>query len=560
MLLAQGNKISFKYEGCESRILEEVSFFINDFTKAGLVGKNGCGKTTLFQIILGNKKDYNGTISFKDNIVIGHLPQEIRFNEVMMGVEYLWSAKRELWQLKEAIDQICHDNQGMRDLSVFSRYDELGGYDFEVKLQKMIIKFDFSEEMLNRSISTFSGGEKTRLALFRIVLTNPDFLLLDEPTNHLDIQTLNWLEDYLENVEIPFLIISHDRKFLDRCINQIWEIEDRKLRVFSGNYSLFKGEKETEFNAQMENHLKQQKKIKQLKKATESRRNSADKMENFKFSRSVKKNGGICKRDEGSGSEKADPTKKMRSAKALEKRMDMMLEKEKADMPRIDKKRNVMFSTGKKSMSKIVLSIKDVTKTYSNQLFPPVNLSVESGSRVAFVGKNGSGKSTLLKVITGFEKSTTGDVYLPPSVKFAYYSQEYENLDFESRIIDEVIGDNYCNQTLGRTTLGCVGLEGDKVFQKIDTLSIGERSKVALVKTILSRANVLILDEPTNHLEIAAKEAIEQALENFEGTIIFVSHDRMFLEKLAGSVFDVESGEYYEGTYEEYLNSKYQYS
>ena len=338
------------------------------------------------------------------------------------------------------------------------------------------------------------------------------------------------------------MIISHDREFLDRCVNQIWEIEERELRAFSGNYSFYKEEKETELQIMVEKYERQQKKVKQLEGAVEKRRCSADKMENFKFSRSVKNNGGICKRDEGSGSARADPTKRMRSAKALEKRVEMILEREKAEMPKIAKGRKLYFTAEENARRKVVLSVKGVTKRYVDQVFPSVDLIVERGSRVALVGKNGCGKSTLLNIMTGLEEPTTGVISVSPSVTIAYYSQEYENLNFENQIIDEVI-ENKSDQTYARTVLGCIGIEGDKVYQKICKLSIGERSKVALVKAIVSGANLLILDEPTNHLEISAREAIESALVEFEGTIIFVSHDRRFLEALADCVYDVGKGE-----------------
>lgn len=546
MLLVQGDKITFKYEGQDSNLLEDISFVINSSTKAGLVGKNGCGKTTLFKILLKEFQDYHGHLSFDSCSEIGYLPQELRFNENISGFEYLWKLNENLWYLKNQIDEICRNEEIIVDIEIFSRYEELGGYDFEIKLEKLLLKFGFNTQMLLMPISSLSGGEKTKLALLRIILTEPDLLLMDEPTNHLDVATLNWLERYLQEIDIPFLIISHDRVFLDKCVKQIWEIADRKLQIFSGNYSFYHNKKEEERQTQIEKYYQQQKKIKQLKRATEQRRVDADRWENFKLPRSVKKNGGICKRDDGSGSSRADPKKMMRSAKALEKRMEMMIEKEQAEMPRLDKKRKVRFSSDNKAKSKVVLSIENLTKRFTGDVFPPVNLSVKRGSRVAIVGKNGCGKSTLLKIITGFEQASTGSVYFPPSVSFAYYAQEYENLNFENTILEEIIGDDLSNQAVARTILGCIGIERDKVFQKIKTLSIGERSKVALVKTILSGANVLILDEPTNHLEIAAKEVIENALTEFPGTIIFTSHDRMFLNKIADKVFDLETCEMHE--------------
>lgn len=336
-------------------------------------------------------------------------------------------------------------------------------------------------------------------------------------------------------------MISHDRTFLDNCVNEIWELSDGKVRKFSGNYSHYKEELEIEFQNMMEKYEKQQKKIKQLTVASTQRRSDANKMENFKHSRSIKKNGGICKRDEGSGSGMADPTKKMRSAKAVEKRVELMLEKEKADKPKFEKKREIKLDVDSRLKSSYCFEVKGLEKSYSKKIFSELNLIVPSHSRVAIVGPNGSGKTTFLRSLIGIESVDNGQIRLPPTLKMSYFAQNYENLDYDLSIIEAVIGTDPSYQTQARTILGCLGLEKDKVYQKVGTLSAGERSKVSLTKSILSGANLLVLDEPTNHLEIKAKEAIENALLDFGGSVVFVSHDRRFIENVATHIFDMES-------------------
>jgi len=528
MLWVQGNKISFQYAGEESHLLDDISFYINSRSRCAVVGDNGCGKSTLFKIILGKITDYKGEVVFdKKDEIIGFLPQEIRFNESLTVEEYLFEARFGLWKIKQKIDQ------DVTDVDAYLQYEELGGYDFELLIEKNALKFGFNNDFLNREVATLSGGEKTKLALFKVVLISPDLLLLDEPTNHLDVETLDWLENYLTSCEIPFLVISHDRKFLDKCVSQIWLIENKKLRVFSGNYSFYKKEMEIEKKRLNEEYLTQNRKIKQLKKAAIDRKQWA-----ISHQPQTGRNGYAPVYESITNfAEKA-----MKRAKNVEKRIEMMIEKEEKNKPFVEKTISLLFNQNEKAKSKIILTIENLTKRFSKDLFFPINLNVEMGSRVAIRGKNGSGKSTFLKIIMGLIEPSSGRVYIPPSIKLSYYSQEYEKINLENSIINEVVDGDFNIQTHARTILGCMGLKRDKVLQKIKTLSIGERSKVALAKTILSGANVLLLDEPTNHLEIKSREVIEQALREFKGTIIFVSHDRMFVEKLATCVFDLEKG------------------
>ncbi len=552
MLFMEGNKISFEYESQNTRLLNEISFTINNQSKIGLIGKNGAGKTTLFKLILGQIDDYSGVIKNHGEIRVGYLPQELIIDEELRGIDYLWQSRHKLFEIKSRIESV---DMGLEEnLGLYSDFEERGGYLFEAEVEKKIAELDLPIHLLEQKISLYSGGEKTKLAMASVLLSGVDLILLDEPTNHLDLSTLKWLEAYLFTSNFPFVIISHDREFLDKCVNEIWEIKDSSLTTYSGNYSFYKEEIEREYETMVMKYERQQKKIKQLTKASEQRRVDANRMENFKIRRDVKKNGALCKKDEGAGSGQVNPLKKMRSAKALEKRVDLMIEKEKAELPKLEKKRKLHFEVQSSNRSKLALSTNALSKSYAYQLFSNLNLDVETGSRMAIVGKNGSGKSTLLKILMGLENSDDGDFYFPPATTISYFAQEYENLDLRSKILDEIIGDDKSKETLARTVLGSLGLQKDKVFQEIRTLSSGERSKVALAKAVLSGANVLILDEPTNHLEICAREAIEKALVGFSGTIIFVSHDRRFIDKVATTVFDLEKMEQFEN-YSYYINS-----
>lgn len=547
MLYVQGNNLSYKYKDSDDLILDNISFFINSTSKVGVVGNNGCGKTTLFKIILNKADNHHdndtiqGKIQFlKNKIKVGHLPQEILFHKEVYAEEYLWGNKEDLWKSKVIIDNYSQiETSDISFAETLNNFNELGGFDYETKIQKNLSRFKFCNSTLKREISTFSGGEKTRLALFKIFLHEPDVLLLDEPTNHLDMETLNWLEEYLNTTNTPFVIISHDRYFLDRCVNQIWELSNKKLKTYSGDYSDYKTEKEIEFEQQKEKFLIQQKKIKQLETAVQQRRKLADAQEKFKPKRSIKKNGGICKRDMFGVSLRSEQSM-MKSAVAVEKRINLMIEKEKAQMPFIEKKKNVFIKCDKQSNSKIIISLQNVSKQFDRNIFTNLNLDIKTGSKLAIIGKNGKGKSTLLNIIASQDKDFSGVCKISPSATIAYYSQSFiAPNDISSSIFDELIKDN--NQTQVRNFLGALGIKDKKIFQTITTLSMGERSKVSLVKTLLMKTNVLLLDEPTNHLEISSKEALEKAIIEYNGTVVFTTHDRYFLKNVATDVFDLET-------------------
>lgn len=545
MQFYKGTNIYFRYEEQIEYVLEDISFSCSSENRIGLIGKNGCGKSTLFNILLGKNPLNKGELYFCKDINIGYLPQEVDMQLITSSLpekglvkDYLWMAKPILYEIKKKINKI-EDFNNIENLKILSDFQENDGYSFEYNFERILSKFKIEKEILDRSLSSISGGEKTKIALCQIILKDPDILLLDEPTNHLDHETLIWLEKFLNNISIPYIVISHDRKFLDNCVNCIWEIYNKKLNVFSGNYNFYEREKEIEYDNEMKKYLSVNKKIKNLEIALRKRKEKAMKFENFKLKRSKKKKGGFCKRDDGSGSKKLRTKKMMRSAKALETRINKVIEKEKVNRPEIDKKRKILFeSTTLKN--RFILKIENLGKSFGNiNVFNNINFSIRNNSRVAILGQNGSGKTTLLKILTGKISSYEGSFKWSPQTKIGYYSQEHEYLNLNNSILDEITQKREMEYQFARIILGCFNIKGDKVFKKIENLSVGEKSKVSLAKTIISKSNVLVLDEPVNHLEISARVALEKALLNYKGTIIFVTHDRYLIEKLATEIFDM---------------------
>ena len=518
--------ISFKYEDSTENILENICLTFNSNSKIGLIGRNGCGKTTLFKLLLGFEKTNDNQFESVKKLQKGYLPQELRIEKVVSLEDYFLSLNPPLQATKKKINEHYSGFKPLDDVSLtkeLSTFENLNGYNFEIKLDKMLDKFEMGSIDLSRKVSTFSGGEKTKLAMIRILMHEPDILLLDEPTNHLDLTQLEWLERFLNDTNIPFITISHDRRFLDKTVSTVWEIEDKGLRIFSGNYSFYKYEKETEFNQQMHEFESQQKKIKQLKKTQNQRKNWAN-----SYQGETGASGNARTYEDVTNHGK----KAMKRAKNIEKRIEIIIEKEEASKPFIAKKRKLILHDSELKNKTMLNVIKLCKKFENNLVLDNINFEVRNGDRFAIKGKNGSGKSTLLKIITSNIMQSSGLINWAPKVKIGYYAQEYENLDLNNTIIEEVIQGKIREQTQARTILGCFNIEKDDVNRRISALSIGEKSKTALAKIIFSESNVLVLDEPTNHLEISAREALEDALMKFNGTIIFVSHDRYFCDKI----------------------------
>ena len=530
-----GTSISYSYPDSCFNILEDLSFKINPESKIGLIGANGCGKTTLFKIISKQISDFDGSISKHRNLKIGLLPQEIDFSAAKTPAEYIWLEFPQLFSIQNEIKHIeasQTETSGIRLGELYSRFSELDGYNVENRINKLTNEFGFTYDRLSQDIANFSGGEKTKLGLVKLLADKPDLLLLDEPTNHLDLETLSWLESYLSKLKIPYVVISHDRKFLDKAVNSIWLLKSGKIKEFTGNYSFFKDSSEAELERQKEMLEQKKKEISRLKKSASSQRTEANSIENFKFKRSIAKNGAICKRDAGSGSG-VRIQNKQKAANVIEKRLERKIQEAEDSKPFIEKKRSIHFEECHLK-NRTVLKVGSLCKSFETcELFKNLNFWVENGESLAIKGPNGSGKTTLLRILFKKDSDFTGEISWAPKANIGYYAQEFEQLDPTSSILDEVIQGNYEEQTRARIILGSLRLEKDKVNQKISTLSIGEKSKTALAKLLFSNPDVMLLDEPTNHLEIQVRESLENALLDYKGTIILVSHDRYFCEKIA---------------------------
>ena len=529
MLYIKTNNISFCYETQSENILEDVSFEMVNSSRVGLIGNNGCGKTTILKMLKEEIQPISGNIYFRKDLVSGFLPQEIDLSENISVSDFLWKVNPILFELKRKMKNL-QDFSEQEVVQIYSDFEKNRGYKFEYRFEKTLSQFELEEEMLTRPLSSLSGGEKTKIAFCRIMLNEPDILLLDEPTNHLDIKTLNWLESYLQKISIPFLVISHDRRFLDYCVKEIWELEIKTRHTYSGNYSFYKYEKATEFNRKMHRFEVQQKKIKQLKKTLSQRKTWA-----FSHQSQTGKEGYAPVYEKITNPAKSA----MKRAKNIETRIRKEIEKEESSKPFIEKKRKIQIHDSDLK-SRFILKVENLGKSFdANNVFKSLFFSVPNHSRLVINGVNGSGKTTLLKILIGEITDFDGSFSWNPQAKIGYYSQEFENLNENNSIIEEVIQGNNEIHSEARTILGCLNIRKDKVYQKIRSLSIGEKSKTALAKIIVSDANVLLLEEPTNHLEISAREALENALIKFNGTIIFVSHDRYLQEKLSSETLEL---------------------
>lgn len=515
MRIIQGTKISFRYNDGVIDILEDIQFRLDNRSRVGLVGDNGVGKSTLIKILTG---DLIPTGQLVNEMKVGTLNQEIisMYNSVL---DLIYSGQAELLTLRKQVN--CYVDE---DPIIFERYQELDGWNLELKIEEWFSRFLLPIEMLDRQVETLSGGEKTKINLISLLISEPDIMIMDEPTNHLDLETVTWLENFLIHQKLPYLIISHDREFLDRTVETIWELADKKLEVYSGNYSFYKKQKDELYSLQLHQYEVQRKKVNKLKKSLSHLKGRA-----------------IHHQPE-TGDEGYAPVyeelqnlskKSMRYAKVMENRINQMIEKEECKKPQLKEKPRILFEEFSGKGGKNCLTIDKLFKSYERPVLSSFDLIVKHGERVAIIGRNGSGKTTLLKLIAGLEDDFDGRIFIPDGVKISYYAQEYENLDLNKSILDEITGGILYNQHNIRRSLASVGFPGDEVFRTIGDLSPGERSKVSVVKVMLSDSNLLIMDEPTNHLEISTREVVEEALSKYKGTIIFVSHDRRFVDKLA---------------------------
>lgn len=539
MLYIQIKNLFFAYSNSPDNLFENLNIDIYSNSRIGLIGKNGTGKSTLFKLILKYLKPDKGIINIKDNLNIGFLGQEI-INSNITVENFIWESNTKLSFLKNKIQEYesIKNYNSSELINIISEFDNLGGYIFDSEIEKVLEKFSFRKNVLKQKINELSGGEKNKLLLASLLLKKTDILLLDEPTNHIDIYYIEWLEDYLLKLKIPYIIISHDRKFLDKTTNKICLLENCNIQEYTGNYSFYSAFRENEIKSKINESQVISKKIKKLEISLIKRKNKAKKFENFKPTRSIKKNGGICKRDEGSGSGSLSISKMMKSAVVLENRINKIIEDEKNNRPFIEKNRDIFLISGN-NRNKNILEVRDLEKSFQNNIiFQNISFLVSKGEKIHISGKNGSGKTTLIKTILGFFDDYKGYYKWADGLKIGYYSQEHENIDHNKTIIDEVITDKKLyNKAM--IILGSLNLKNDKLIQKISSLSSGEKTKVSISKILLSDFDIIILDEPLNHLEISARENLEKALINFEGTIIFISHDRYFSERLRTRIINL---------------------
>ena len=500
----------------ERNVLDGISFDVQAGERVGLLGKNGAGKTTLFKILTG-ELDYNsGEIAFAAGKKVGLISQIPVYPEEYTVEDVLRTAFRQLECIKEQMQALEARMTDHTPQDVLQRYDELlnrytagGGYDTDTETDKICNGLAITAAQRGQAFASLSGGEKTRVNLARLLLEKTEILLLDEPTNHLDMNSVEWLEDYIEKFKGTVLTISHDRYYLDRVVSRIVEIHDGKAEFYSGNYSFYVQEKQARFELQLKQYEKEQAKLGQLG-----------------FTLERMKGWGINNRT------------LYRRAMSIQHRMERI---EKTDRPTKDKTMRARFNQ-RDFFGDEVLSIKNLSKTFDGRtLFSDVELEMGGGERVALLGDNGTGKTTFLKMLLG-EETGEGKIKFGPSVKWAYLPQVIHFDHPERTLLDTMLYEKNCSVQTARDRLGAFLFEGDDVYKTVGKLSGGEQSRLRLCMLMDESINLLILDEPTNHLDIASREWVEDALEEYEGALIFVSHDRYFVNKFATRIWELENG------------------
>ncbi len=515
-------------------ILTSVSFTVNKGDKIGVAGVNGAGKTSLFSIICGTLTPTSGNVYVSKDTTIGILRQQTEndFGEETI-YEYALSAFSKLIEAERQLDSLSSKLSGGEEhiikeySSLSDRFSAMGGYDYKQRTTAMLGRFGFAGEELSRPARLLSGGQKTRLNLVNLLLREPDIILLDEPTNHLDIPAIEWLEGYVKQSKKTFLIVSHDRYFLDRVTNRTLELENGFSAIYDGSYSVFREKKDKLREDQMKAYLLQQKEIKRLEAFIEQQR-------------------------------RWNREKNIIAAESRQKAIDRMV---KIERPQ-DKPKSISFtltSTNAKGFD--VLSVRNLSKSFpGHKLFSDLSFEVKHGDRLFVLGKNGTGKSTLIKILTGRERADNGIFELGYNQKIGYYDQEQQLLDDSSTVLEELWSE-YTNLTATqvRSALARFGFIGDDVFKSISVLSGGERARLSICKMIMTGVSLLVLDEPTNHLDMDSKEMLENALKEYEGTVIAVSHDRYFISALADRILELSSdGSFsiYRCGYNEYISRK----
>lgn len=520
----------------EKEILQGVSFHINDNEKAAIVGINGAGKSTLFKIIVGELSADTGEVTFSKGSTFGYLSQHQDLTSENTIYEELLSTKAEILRLEENIRALEQNMNHMKEseleqaLSTYSRlnheFEIQNGYAYKSEVVGILKGLGFEESEFEKHVNTLSGGQKTRIALGKLLLKKPDLILLDEPTNHLDMNSIAWLETFLATYKGAVVVIAHDRYFLDKVVTKVIELDHNKAQTFEGNYSTYAQKKAKQREDQIKAYLNQQREIRHQEEVI-------TKLRSFNREKSIKR------------------------AESREKMLDKI---ERLDKPFEEASGMNIRLEPSVTSGNDVLTVTGLAKAFGAQtLFTDLSFEIKRGEKVAIIGNNGTGKTTILKMINGIVTPDAGSIKPGAKVHIAYYDQEHQVLHMEKTLFSE-LQDTYpfMDNTQIRNALAAFLFTGDDVFKQIKDISGGERGRVSLAKLMLSESNFLILDEPTNHLDIMSKEILENAIQSYTGTVLYVSHDRYFINKTATKILDLTNGTLisYSGNYDYYLEHK----
>ena len=519
-----------------NEIIKDATFLVNEHEKVAIVGVNGAGKTTLLKILTGEESADSGSITLAKDAKLGYLRQINNVDSALSIIDELYTVIEPILNMEKRMSQMQEDMKhltGSELEELYSSYTALthsyelmDGYAAKSRVVGILKGLGFEEIDFDRKINTLSGGQKTRVFLAKLLLEEPDIILLDEPTNHLDLRSIEWLESYLLNYKGAVIIVSHDRYFLDKIVSKVIDIENGNVQMYLGNYTDFSNKKQMLLDAKMKEYLNQQQEIKHQEAVI-------TKLKQFNREKSIKR------------------------AESRQKQLEKI---ERVEAPQTYSENMRLSLDISKESGKDVLTVHNLSKSFDQKkLFWDINFEIKRGERVAIIGDNGTGKTTLLKIINGLLEPDTGEVIYGSNVSVAYYDQEHQVLHMDKTLFDE-LSDTYpeMTNTQIRNILAAFLSTGEDVYKKIADLSGGERGRVSLVKLMLSKANFLLLDEPTNHLDIVSKDVLENALNNFPGTVCYVSHDRYFINKTATRILDLTENRLlnYIGNYDYYIEKR----
>ena len=519
-----------------NEIIKDATFLVNEHEKVAIVGVNGAGKTTLLKILTAEESADSGSITLAKDAKLGYLRQINNVDSALSIIDELYTVIEPILNMEKRMSQMQEDMKhltGSELEELYSSYTALthsyelmDGYAAKSRVVGILKGLGFEEIDFDRKINTLSGGQKTRVFLAKLLLEEPDIILLDEPTNHLDLRSIEWLESYLLNYKGAVIIVSHDRYFLDKIVSKVIDIENGNVQMYLGNYTDFSNKKQMLLDARMKEYLNQQQEIKHQEAVI-------TKLKQFNREKSIKR------------------------AESRQKQLEKI---ERVEAPQTYSENMRLSLDISKESGKDVLIVHNLSKSFDHKkLFWDINFEIKRGERVAIIGDNGTGKTTLLKIINGLLNPDTGEVIYGSNVSVAYYDQEHQVLHMDKTLFDE-LSDTYpeMTNTQIRNILAAFLFTGEDVYKKIADLSGGERGRVSLVKLMLSKANFLLLDEPTNHLDIVSKDVLENALNNFPGTVCYVSHDRYFINKTATRILDLTENRLlnYIGNYDYYIEKR----